>query len=101
MTEKFWGLRDGATLRVLSGKVAPAEAIALLAALDLALAYREEAAVDRSAWRRAARMEALGGRPAAAPSDVGPPPHPRPSGPRRRRGAPAAGSQPADGSAGL
>jgi hypothetical protein len=101
MTGVVWGLRDGAALRVLSGRLAPAEAIALLAALDVALARTEEAAADAPAWRRAARMEALGGRPAAAPSDVGPPPHPRPSGPRRRRGAPAAGSQPANGSAGL
>jgi hypothetical protein len=88
MVGRMGTLRNGTTVRVLAGRVDAVEALALLAALDACPAPDTAPPAGASAWRRAARMEALGGRPAAAPSDVDLGPPARSSGPRRRRSGP-------------
>jgi hypothetical protein len=70
MTEP--GLPDGTRVRVRSSTPTPAEVAALMLALDQAA---EGDAAGRSgprrpAWQTAARLEALGGAPAASATDL-------------------------------
>jgi hypothetical protein len=66
------GLPGGARLQV-DGNPTPAQLAALLLALDQAAAADAAAATapaDSPAWAWAARLEALGHRPLAAPADL-------------------------------
>ncbi|MPZ87412.1 MAG: hypothetical protein GEU81_04925 [Nitriliruptorales bacterium] len=74
------GLPAGARLRVTAGSPSPEETVAVLLALDLALADERRGKArptQLSRWRRAARLEAIGdtglGAPRPGEAGMGPP----------------------------
>jgi len=71
MTAQPAELASGGRVRV-AGDPTPAQLAALLLALDQAIAVdvAATAAAAAPAWARAARLEALGHRPLAAPADL-------------------------------
>jgi hypothetical protein len=72
MTAQPAELASGRRVRV-AGDPTPAQLAALLLALDQAIAVdvvAATAAAAAPAWARAARLEALGHRPLAAPADL-------------------------------